>query len=68
VLVATIEPVVAAALAAAVFGERLGALGVGGAGLILVAAALASVRRAPRRARATALVEPPPPTAGRGRG
>jgi len=68
VLVATIEPVVAAALAAAVFGERLGALGVGGAGLILVAAALASVRRAPRRGPAPTRVEPPPPTAGSGRG
>lgn len=48
VLVATIEPVVAAALAAAVFGERLGPLGVLGAGAILLAAALAAVRRRPR--------------------
>ena len=68
VLVATIEPVVAAALAAAVFGERLGALGVGGAGLILVAAALASVRRAPRRAPARGRTDLPPPTPDSGRG
>jgi drug/metabolite transporter, DME family len=50
VLVATIEPVVAAALAAAVYGERLGALGIAGAGLILVAAALAATRRGGPRA------------------
>ncbi len=68
VLVATIEPVVAAALAAAVFGERLGALGVGGAGLILVAAALASVRRRPRRGPGPAASRPPPPTTGSERG
>ena len=45
VLVATVEPVVAAALAAAVYGERLGALGMVGAALILTAALLASWRR-----------------------
>jgi len=50
VLVATIEPVVAASLAAAVFGERLGLLGVTGAALILVAALLASLRRSGRSA------------------
>lgn len=49
VLVATIEPVVAASLAAAVFGERLGLLGVTGAALILVAALFASLRRSGRR-------------------
>ena len=41
VLVATVEPVIAAALAAAVHGERLGVLGVVGAALILTAALLA---------------------------
>ncbi len=41
VLVATVEPVIAAALAAAVYGERLGVLGVVGATLILTAALLA---------------------------
>lgn len=46
VLVATIEPVVAATLAAAVFGERLGLVGWLGAGLILVAAATAATTRA----------------------
>lgn len=50
VLVATIEPVVAAVLAAWVFGERFGAAGVGGSALVLVAAALSSVRRAGRPA------------------
>jgi drug/metabolite transporter, DME family len=45
VLVATVEPVVAAALAAAVYGERLGPYGVAGAALILLAAAAAAVRR-----------------------
>ncbi len=44
VLVATVEPVVAAALAAAVFGERLGLVGWLGAGLILAAAAGAATR------------------------
>jgi len=49
VLVATIEPVVAAALAAALFGERLGWLGWGGATLVLAAAALAALpARRPR--------------------
>jgi drug/metabolite transporter, DME family len=50
VLVATIEPVVAAALAAALYGERLGPLGVAGAGLILAAAVATAARRAPRSA------------------
>ena len=51
VLVATVEPVVAAALAAAAFGERLGWIGWGGAALILTAAALAAFpeRRRTRR-------------------
>lgn len=48
VLVATIEPVVAAVLAAWVFGERFGVLGVAGSALVLVAAALSSMRRAGR--------------------
>ena len=48
VMVATIEPVAAAGLAAALFGERLGILGVGGGALILAAALLASLRRAER--------------------
>lgn len=42
VLVATVEPVVAAAIAAIAFGERLGWVGWGGAALILTAAALAA--------------------------
>ena len=46
VLVATVEPVAAAALAAAFYGERLGAIGLAGAALILIAAVLASLRRA----------------------
>jgi drug/metabolite transporter, DME family len=50
VLVATIEPVVAAGLAAAVYGERLGPLGIAGAALILVAAAAAAMRRTRRTA------------------
>jgi drug/metabolite transporter, DME family len=51
VLVATIEPVVAAALAAALYGEWLGARGVTGASLILVAAVLAArLRTGSRRA------------------
>lgn len=45
VLVATIEPVVAAVLAAAVFGERFGTAGFVGSALVLTAAALSSVRR-----------------------
>lgn len=43
VLVATIEPVVAAVLAAALFGERLGPWGVVGALLVLSAAAITSM-------------------------
>ena len=50
VLVATIEPVVAAVLAAWVFGERFGAAGVVGSALVLAAAALSSVHRARGRA------------------
>lgn len=42
VLVATVEPVVAAALALAFFGERLGPMGLAGGGLILVAAAVST--------------------------
>ncbi|MFA5550036.1 MAG: EamA family transporter [Trueperaceae bacterium] len=49
VMVATLEPVVAALLAAALFGERLGAWGVLGALLVLAAAVLTSVL--PQRAR-----------------
>lgn len=51
VLVATVEPVVAAAIAAIAFGERLGWVGWGGAALILTASALAALpgrRRAGR--------------------
>ena len=48
VLVATVEPVAAAALAAAVYGERLGPWGVAGGALILVAAVGASLRRTRR--------------------
>lgn len=43
VLVATIEPVVAAVLAAALFGERLGLWGTAGALLVLTAAVLSSL-------------------------
>lgn len=60
VLVATIEPVVAAALAALLFGERLGAWGVVGALLVLGSAALSSVPARGRRAPA-APAEPPHP-------
>lgn len=49
VLVATIEPVVAAVLAAWVFGERFGMLGVLGGVLVLTAAALTSMQRARTR-------------------
>ncbi len=48
VLVATLEPVLAAALAAVLFGERLGALGVLGGALVLAAATLASLGDASR--------------------
>jgi drug/metabolite transporter, DME family len=64
VLVATVEPVVASALAAAVYGERLGPYGIAGAGLIVLAAALAAVRRTrrpARDARAAAGAGPPDP-------
>ena len=51
VLVATIEPVLAALFAAVLFGERLSALGVLGAALVLSAAVgAATLRRGPRRA------------------
>jgi drug/metabolite transporter, DME family len=60
VLVATIEPVVAAGLAAAFYGERLGPLGIAGAALILVAAAAAAMRRT-RRAVARGAQEAPLP-------
>jgi drug/metabolite transporter, DME family len=48
VLVATVEPVVAAGLAAALFGERLGAVGWMGAALVLAAAAGAALPQAVR--------------------
>ncbi len=48
VLVATVEPLLAAALAALLFGERLGTSGVVGGVLVLVAATVASTRRATR--------------------
>lgn len=48
VLVATVEPVVAGALAWAMFGERLGALGLLGAAVVLSCAAASGIRpRAP---------------------
>lgn len=49
VLVATVEPLLAAALAALLFGERLGPAGILGGALVLLAATLASTRRAARR-------------------
>lgn len=49
VLVATVEPLLAAVLAAVLFGERLGPSGVVGGVLVLLAATLASTRRAARR-------------------
>lgn len=56
VLVATIEPVLAALLAAVLFGERLSALGVTGAVLVLASAVLATTTartvRSARRAQA----------------
>jgi len=49
VLVATVEPIVAGMLAWALFGERLGAVGLTGAGLVLACAAASGIRvRAPR--------------------
>lgn len=50
VLVATVEPIVAGALAWAVFGERMGTLGLAGAALVIAAAAGSGVRlrRRPR--------------------
>lgn len=55
VLVATVEPVVAGAVAWAAFGERMGALGLAGAAVVLCCAALSGWR--PRR------TLPPAPTA-----
>ncbi len=57
VLVATVEPVVAATLAALLFGERFGPWGLVGAGLILLSAllsALPALRRRPLERRALA--------------
>ena len=51
VLVATVEPVAAAALAAALFGERLGWWGWAGATLVVTAAAGAALLRPPARPR-----------------
>lgn len=51
VLVATVEPVVGTAVAAALYGERLGAWGFFGGGLVLVAALLSAM---PGRARGRA--------------
>jgi drug/metabolite transporter (DMT)-like permease len=48
VLVATLEPLLAAVLAAVLCGERHGALGVVGGALVLVAATLASLGGSPR--------------------
>ncbi|MDZ7707144.1 MAG: DMT family transporter [Trueperaceae bacterium] len=50
VLVATVEPLVAGALAWALYGERLGAWGLAGAALVLGCAAASGIRpRGPRR-------------------
>jgi len=49
VLVATVEPLLAALLAALLFGERLGVSGIIGGSLILATAIIAGVRNAPRR-------------------
>jgi len=49
VLVATVEPLLAALLAALLFGERLGVSGIIGGALILSAAVLAGLWRSPRR-------------------
>lgn len=45
VVVATLEPVLAAMIGAAFYGERLGVVGVVGAAVVLVAAAFSSTRR-----------------------
>ncbi len=50
-VIASIEPVVAAALSAMLYGERLGGLGLTGAALVLAAAAWLSVAHAPARPR-----------------
>ncbi len=49
VLVATVEPVVAAILALTFFGERLGPMGLAGGGLILVAAVVSTWDRSSLR-------------------
>lgn len=51
VLVATVEPLLASLLAAVVFGERLGASGIIGGALILLAASAAGLRLPGRRTR-----------------
>src|SRR5690606_4250676 len=56
VLVATVEPLLAALLAALLFGERFGISGIIGGSLILAAALLAGFKR-PRRAPSEALAE-----------
>lgn len=54
VLVATVEPIVAGALAWAVFGERLGLLGLLGGALVIASAAASGLRvRGPTRRRAS---------------
>lgn len=53
VLIASLEPVMAAALAAWLFGERLGPWGVVGAVLVVAASALTALTRARRRSRAS---------------
>lgn len=50
VLVATVEPIVAGALAWALFGERLGVWGLVGAGVVLACAAASGIRPRTRRA------------------
>lgn len=64
VLVATVEPVAAAALAALVFGERLGVWGLAGGSLILLAATWAALPERTRGADAGVTFRaprPPPP-------
>lgn len=64
VLVATIEPVIAAALAAMLFGERLGTWGLLGALLVLVAAVLSALPTTSQQGakdRKGRLTEPPHP-------
>jgi drug/metabolite transporter, DME family len=64
VLVATVEPVVATVLAAALFGERFGARGLAGAALVLVSALLSAVpglRRQPSSRPVSPSVDPTAP-------